>query len=216
MTYAPIPNEDVDVGSPLSTALMTALRDNPVEITQMADGAPILQNGWYPYNQTEIGGTGDGVYYDHAVDGSMNNIESPTFEAGYDYKIVASNLVPGASSRDLFVDLYGDAYGAFSSGAATVDSQPGGSSAPYALYEVVLYSPMTSKNMHGGTASPYYYSSYPNTTFSSNYSRYQTSVGEGFGANGTISTTVSKVRFRNQSYTFNSGTLTLLRRRTTG
>ena len=28
MTYAPIPNEDVDVGSPLSTALMTQLRDN--------------------------------------------------------------------------------------------------------------------------------------------------------------------------------------------
>ena len=28
MTYVPIPNEDVDVGSPLSTALMTQLRDN--------------------------------------------------------------------------------------------------------------------------------------------------------------------------------------------
>ena len=112
MTYAPIPNEDVDVGSPLSTALMTALRDSPIQITQMEDGAPILQNGWYPYDQTEIGGTGDGIIYDHSVDGSINSFDTPDFEVGYDYRIEADGLTATAN-EDVEILLYDDVASAF-------------------------------------------------------------------------------------------------------
>ena len=42
-TYAGIPNSDIDPESPVTTSLVTALRDNPVAITEGASGAPKIQ-----------------------------------------------------------------------------------------------------------------------------------------------------------------------------
>ena len=41
-TYVTIPNSDVDQDSPVTVALMTALRDNPTAITEGASGSPVL------------------------------------------------------------------------------------------------------------------------------------------------------------------------------
>ena len=39
-TYTSIPNADIDQDSPVTQTLMTALRDNPIAITEGASGAP--------------------------------------------------------------------------------------------------------------------------------------------------------------------------------
>lgn len=39
-TYTSIPNSDIDQDSPVTQPLMTALRDNPIAITEGATGAP--------------------------------------------------------------------------------------------------------------------------------------------------------------------------------
>ena len=42
-TYTAIPNGDVDADSPITTTLITQLRDNPIAITEGASGAPQIQ-----------------------------------------------------------------------------------------------------------------------------------------------------------------------------
>ncbi len=42
-SYATIPDTDVDQDSPVSVALMTGLRDNPIAITEGASGAPRIK-----------------------------------------------------------------------------------------------------------------------------------------------------------------------------
>lgn len=42
-TYTAIPNGDIDPDSPITTTLMTLLRDNPIAITEGATGAPAIQ-----------------------------------------------------------------------------------------------------------------------------------------------------------------------------
>jgi len=44
--FVTIPNSDLDPESPVTTSLMTALRDNPIAITEKAVGAPVLGNGY--------------------------------------------------------------------------------------------------------------------------------------------------------------------------
>lgn len=45
-TYTSIPDTDIDVDSPITTGLMTLLRDNPIAITEKAAGAPVLANSY--------------------------------------------------------------------------------------------------------------------------------------------------------------------------
>lgn len=42
-TYTAIPNTDIDVDSPVTTDLMTKVRDNPIAISEGASGAPKIQ-----------------------------------------------------------------------------------------------------------------------------------------------------------------------------
>ena len=41
--YTAIPNGDVDSDSPITTSLITKLRDNPIAITEGSSGAPQVQ-----------------------------------------------------------------------------------------------------------------------------------------------------------------------------
>ena len=54
-TWTDIPNGDVDPGSPLSTALMTALRDNVVALAEQAAGSPFVDT---PYDIQVFPATG--------------------------------------------------------------------------------------------------------------------------------------------------------------
>lgn len=50
-SYVTIPNTDVDAESPIDVDLMTALRDNPIAITEGASGAPkVLTPALEPYS----------------------------------------------------------------------------------------------------------------------------------------------------------------------
>jgi len=46
-TYTAIPNGDIDPDSPITTGLVTLLRDNPIAITEGSTGAPKLQTAAY-------------------------------------------------------------------------------------------------------------------------------------------------------------------------
>ena len=43
-TYTAIPNGDIDPDSPITTGLMTLMRDNPIAITEGSAGAPNITN----------------------------------------------------------------------------------------------------------------------------------------------------------------------------
>lgn len=98
MVWVNIPDTDVDQDSPVTVALMTALRDNVQGMGQFNDGAPVPHAGWHPYNMVEIGDGNDGVYYDNAVDGNQGDIDTPLLEDGFEYAILMRNI-SGTSSN---------------------------------------------------------------------------------------------------------------------
>ncbi len=57
VAWTTIPNGDVDVDSPLTTALVTALRDNPEGIAQRASGAPKIFGVPYDFQEFTTSGT---------------------------------------------------------------------------------------------------------------------------------------------------------------
>jgi hypothetical protein len=88
--WTTIPNTDVDVDSPLTTALITALRDNPEGIAQRATGAPKIFGVPYDYQELVANGnwvkpanaeTGDIVVV-HVVAGGGAGARSGTNQGG--------------------------------------------------------------------------------------------------------------------------------------
>lgn len=98
MAWTDIPDTDVDQDSPVTVALMTALRDNPIAISDSDPGAPINETGWHPYNRSVNGGNGDGILWDAATDGGVGSIETPDLEDGYQYALFFSRIGCSAST----------------------------------------------------------------------------------------------------------------------
>ena len=92
MVWVNIPDTDVDQDSPVTVALMTALRDNVQGAIQVNSGAPVPYSSWHPYNKVTIGDSNDGVYWDHSVNGNTQTIQSPTFVDGFEYAQVLFDL----------------------------------------------------------------------------------------------------------------------------
>jgi hypothetical protein len=62
-TYTAIPDSDIDPESPITTTLMTQMRDNPIAITEGAAGAPPIANAalaGYPFSASAGDVTGLG------------------------------------------------------------------------------------------------------------------------------------------------------------
>lgn len=89
-TWTDIPNGDIDQDSPATETLFTAIRDN------------IIAQSWSYYDD------GDGVIYNHAVDGNVTTIVSPDFDDGYEYLFVADEL--DGTSDTVFPNLNIEAY----------------------------------------------------------------------------------------------------------
>lgn len=104
-TYSTITDGQIDQDSPITQPLITAIRDNPIAIAQRSAGAPFVENIWYPYD-SNYSGENDGVFYDNSVDGDVSIVESPTFEADFDYLFYVDDLMVGPSNGNLIFQSY--------------------------------------------------------------------------------------------------------------
>lgn len=78
-------------GQPFTSAKAISYHENLNAYSEGADGAPINQGAWHPYDATEYGESG-GLLYSHAVDGDIAAIETPVFVTGFEYRIVCENV----------------------------------------------------------------------------------------------------------------------------
>lgn len=106
--YVTIPNTDVDQDSPVTVALMTALRDNPTAITEGSSGSPVL-------GLTKL-----------AV-ASISNVASVDFTA-FDatrynsYMFVHSNVVPATNAAEYNMRTSTDGGSTFDTGTNYLES----------------------------------------------------------------------------------------------
>jgi len=84
-TYTSIPNADIDQDSPVTQPLMTALRDNPIAITEGASGAPRIVAAAIEGGSSSTSGQ---VYYSEGdgtgLWGNAENIEATKDITGTD------------------------------------------------------------------------------------------------------------------------------------
>lgn len=92
-TWTSISNAAVAVGGIPSSSTVTALRDNPTAIAEAASGAPVVFAGWHPVDKVSVGDGKDGLIYSHAVTGNVSSVLTPDFADGYEYRIIAHDLV---------------------------------------------------------------------------------------------------------------------------
>jgi hypothetical protein len=97
-TYTTISNAAVAVGAIPSSTTVTALRDNPTAIAEASSGAPVVFAGWHPVDKVSVGDSANGLIYDHAVTGNVSSVVTPNFEDGYEYRVVASDLLCDSAS----------------------------------------------------------------------------------------------------------------------
>jgi hypothetical protein len=91
-TWTSISNAAVAVGGIPSSSTVTALRDNPSAVAEASTGAPVVFAGWHPYDKVSVGDGKTGLFYDHAVTGTVSSIVTPDFEDGYEYRLVGLDL----------------------------------------------------------------------------------------------------------------------------
>ena len=122
-SYVTIPNTDIDAESPIDVDLMTALRDNPIAITEAATGAPTLvaeTGASMVLLETQTAATStsidfvtdiDGTYDEYVVkiheclptsDGDSLRVKiskdtGSTWEAGVLYRYVEKRVTDGAT-----------------------------------------------------------------------------------------------------------------------
>ena len=87
-TYTAITGGQVDQDSPLTQALATALKDNVLAIAETDATAPLAAFTW----QIEDGTGGTDPIWDHSVDGTVAQIETPVFDAGWEYALVGEGI----------------------------------------------------------------------------------------------------------------------------
>lgn len=192
-TYRTIAASEVDPDSPVTATLMQALTDNPTAIAEGATDAPVQAAGWHPYDSTNAGDGNDGEFYDFATDGAINNVETPTFSDGYEYKIVFTDLgVSDAAVLEVYFHEETDAtYTRFvplgSTGASDVITG-----------ECQIFLPRVTKVVHAGAG------------------HFVRTAGVGSSAAGGGSTgtsqKVDKMRMTMTAGNFNAGTMHLYRR----
>lgn len=99
-TYNTISNASVAVGAIPSSSVVTALRDNPIAISEGSSGAPVMVTGWHPYDKVTVGDGKTGVIYDFSVTGAQSSIVSPDFEDGYEYRFFG--VLTGLSTIEFY------------------------------------------------------------------------------------------------------------------
>lgn len=112
-TWTTIPNSVLETGKPIRAVDGRALRDNPIAIAEGASGAPVVLQGWHPYDLANIGDGATGLVYDNSVDGNVASVTLPDFEASFDYRIVVAGLSSSIITK-LRIEIYREADAAYS------------------------------------------------------------------------------------------------------
>lgn len=102
--WTTIADAQVDPKAPVTSELMTALRDNPLAIAAGATGAPPIFSGWYPYDTVTHGDGNDGVFYDYSVDGAVSSVEVSGLDPRGEYLLALNGVDPQYAST-LKVDV---------------------------------------------------------------------------------------------------------------
>ena len=106
-SYIEIPNTSIDSKSPVTDILFSALRDNPIAISEGSTDAPYAQAMWHPYNGVTWGDGNTGEIWSFTADGLTNTFQSPNFEDGYEYRFIFEDLShDGSLAQDLDIDAY--------------------------------------------------------------------------------------------------------------
>jgi len=106
-TYSSISNASLAVGAIPSSSVVTALRDNPIAMAEAASGAPINVAGWHPVDKVTVGDGKTGLIYDFSTSGAVGSVVTPDFEDGYEYRVVAVDMVNSNSGSSVALDLDG-------------------------------------------------------------------------------------------------------------
>ncbi|SIO36317.1 hypothetical protein SAMN05444722_1679 [Rhodovulum sp. ES.010] len=78
-----------------------------------APAAPI--EAWHPYDMVSPGDGAGGVIYDHATDGTVLSVETPSFEDGYEYAVKVEALSHNHSiATPLLIEAWLETTGAYS------------------------------------------------------------------------------------------------------
>jgi len=94
-TYTAITTGQVDQDSPITQALATAWKDNLLAISVTDATAPIAAFTW----QIEDGAGGTDPIWDHSVDGTVAEIETPIFDAGWEYALIGEGVSINSASN---------------------------------------------------------------------------------------------------------------------
>jgi len=193
MAYSAITNAEIDQDSPITQTLMTKYRDN---IILAAEGL------WHPYDRTEPDGSADGVFYDFATDGAVASVETPDFDADYDYMLVWDGISTSSGTLARFgVEAYRDTDAAYD----TITLLSAGSASASKL----VYGRFTLHNPKGWATENLYARDLH--TFQSDSSIVGSSDLE-IALDGTIQT-FSKLRFSWNAGDIDAGKIMLLRRK---
>lgn len=107
-TWTTISNPAVAVGAIPASTTVTALRDNPISIAEQSSGSPIIFSGWQAYDKVSNGDAARGLLWDFAVSGTRTSVETPNFEDGWEYRLVAIGLSASAGGGGGIAQIYGE------------------------------------------------------------------------------------------------------------
>jgi len=208
-TYSPISNTEIDQDSPITQPLVTALRDNPIAISEGASSAPFVATSWHPYDAVTVGDSADGIIYDFSVDGAASSVESPTFEDGYEYAFFVSDISHSdtGTSRAFQIELYQETAAAYVT-AANITSAVSNTISLKGMTRVA-YPRIDGRVFVLETIYPYWYpSTFPATG---------AIIVSNFGATDQVETNasdkISKARLAFGAGNIDAGTIAMYRRR---
>jgi len=158
-TWTTIVNAAVNIGGIPASSTVTAFRDNPIAIAEQSSGSPILFSGWQAYDKVSNGDAARGLLWDFAVSGTRTSVETPNFEDGWEYRIIAIGLSASTGGGGGRVDLYGETSASWD----TVSGFGLMGTGDFSSFDVELLLPRLVKNAHFARNSGGYYTTSTST-----------------------------------------------------
>jgi hypothetical protein len=192
----------------VTVQLLQGLSDNPHALNEGATDAPIAAGVWHPYDMVNVGDGATGKVWDMAIDLAVASpITTPTFEAGYDYRIIGDAVGYNVQST---ADTHAIELNQSVAGWAAVHTfNDGGTAArddDRTSFVVELSAPVRSQRLHAFGLTYFYDSDASSVT--------DESFAGGGSAYNTSDQTITALRITNNvSRNWNAGSIYMYRRR---